>query len=75
VGPAEEAQITAAIHRELLRDGQIFYLNNRVESIDRAASRLQELVPEARISVAHGQMSEGALEDVILAFWNRDFDV
>ncbi|MEY3181291.1 MAG: hypothetical protein RL583_451, partial [Actinomycetota bacterium] len=58
VGPAEEAQITAAIHRELLRDGQIFYLHNRVESIDRAASRLQELVPEARIRVAHGQMSE-----------------
>jgi transcription-repair coupling factor (superfamily II helicase) len=75
VGPAEEAQITAAIHRELLRDGQIFYLHNRVESIDRAASRLQELVPEARIRVAHGQMSEGALEDTILAFWNRDFDV
>ena len=75
VGPAEEAQITAAIHRELLRDGQIFYLHNRVESIDRAASRIQELVPEARIRVAHGQMSEGALEDVILAFWNRDFDV
>ena len=75
VGPAEEAQITAAIHRELLRDGQIFYLHNRVESIDRAAARLQELVPEARIRVAHGQMSEGTLEDVILAFWNRDFDV
>lgn len=75
VGPAEEAQITAAIHRELLRDGQIFYLHNRVESIDRTAVRLKELVPEARIRVAHGQMSEGELEDVILAFWNRDFDV
>ncbi len=75
VGPAEEGQITAAIHRELLRDGQIFYLHNRVESIDRAAARLQELVPEARIRIAHGQMSEGALEDVILGFWNRDFDV
>ena len=75
VGPAEEAQITAAIHRELLRDGQIFYLHNRVESIDRTALRLKELVPEARIRVAHGQMSEGELEDVILAFWNRDFDV
>lgn len=75
VGPAEEAQITAAIHRELLRDGQIFYLHNRVESIDRTAARLQELVPEARIRIAHGQMSEGELEDVILAFWNRDFDV
>jgi len=75
VGPAEDAQITAAIHRELLRDGQIFYLHNRVESIDRTAVRLKELVPEARIRVAHGQMSEGELEDVILAFWNRDFDV
>jgi len=75
VGPAEEAQIAAAIHRELLRDGQIFYLHNRVESIDRKALHLKELVPEARIRVAHGQMSEGELEDVILAFWNRDFDV
>jgi transcription-repair coupling factor (superfamily II helicase) len=75
VGPAEDAQITAAIHRELLRDGQIFYLHNRVESIDRKASHLKELVPEARIRVAHGQMSEGELEDVILAFWNKDFDV
>jgi transcription-repair coupling factor (superfamily II helicase) len=75
VGPAEDAQIAAAIHRELLRDGQIFYLHNRVESIDRTAVRLKELVPEARIRVAHGQMSEGELEDVILAFWNRDFDV
>jgi transcription-repair coupling factor (superfamily II helicase) len=75
VGPAEDAQIAAAIHRELLRDGQIFYLHNRVESIDRTAVHLKELVPEARIRVAHGQMSEGELEDVILAFWNRDFDL
>jgi transcription-repair coupling factor (superfamily II helicase) len=75
VGPAEEAQITAAIHRELLRDGQIFYLHNRVDTIDKTAIRLKELVPEARIRTAHGQMSEGELEDVILAFWNRDFDV
>jgi len=75
VGAAEDAQIRAAIHRELLRDGQVFYIHNRVESIDRAASKIQELVPEARIRIAHGQMSEGALEDVILAFWNRDFDV
>ena len=75
VGPAEDAQIRAAIHRELLRDGQVFYIHNRVESIDRAASKIQELVPEARIRIAHGQMSEGALEEVILGFWNRDFDV
>jgi len=75
VGPREDGQIRAAIHRELLRDGQIFYIHNRVESIERAASHLQELVPEARIRIAHGQMNEGALEDVILAFWNRDFDI
>jgi len=75
VGPAEDAQIRAAIHRELLRDGQVFYIHNRVESIDRAAAKIQELVPEARTRIAHGQMSEGSLEDVILGFWNRDFDV
>jgi transcription-repair coupling factor (superfamily II helicase) len=75
VGARDDAQITAAIHRELLRDGQIFYIHNRVESIDQAAQKLQTLVPEARIRIAHGQMSEGALEDVILAFWNRDFDL
>ena len=75
VGARDDAQITAAIHRELLRDGQIFYIHNRVESIEQVALKLQALVPEARIRIAHGQMSEGALEDVILAFWNRDFDV
>ena len=75
VGPSDEAQIKAAIHRELLRDGQIFYLHNRVDSIDRCASHIQEMIPEARIRVAHGQMSESQLEDVILGFWNRDFDV
>ena len=75
VGPQDDKQVSAAIHRELLRDGQVFYIHNRVESIDRAASKLKELVPEARIRIAHGQMSESALEDVILAFWNREFDV
>ena len=75
VGPSEEAQIIAAIHREMLRDGQVFYVHNRVESIDRVASHLQTLIPEARIRVAHGQMGEHLLEDVILGFWNRDFDV
>jgi transcription-repair coupling factor (superfamily II helicase) len=59
----------------MLRDGQVFYIHNRVESIDRTAVKLKELLPEARIRTAHGQMSESALEDVILAFWNREFDV
>ena len=75
VGPQDDKQISAAIHRELLRDGQIFYIHNRVESIDRVALKLKELVPEARIRVAHGQMSEAMLEEVILGFWNREFDV
>ena len=52
--------------RELLREGQVFFIHNRVESIDRAATRLRELVPEARIAVAHGQMHEDALEQVMI---------
>ena len=75
VGPYEDRQVTAAIRRELLREGQVFYLHNRVESIDKAAQRLQELIPEARIAVAHGQMGETALEQVIVDFWERAFDV
>jgi transcription-repair coupling factor (superfamily II helicase) len=75
VGPYEDRQVAAAIRRELLREGQVFYLHNRVESIDAAALRLRELVPEARIAIAHGQMSEAALEQVIVDFWERAFDV
>ena len=75
VGPIDSNQIKAAIHRELMRDGQVFYIHNRVESIDRAALKLQALLPEARIRVAHGQMSESSLEEVIYDFWNRKFDV
>jgi len=75
VGPYDEKQITAAIHRELLRDGQIFFIHNRVESIDRVAERIRTLVPEARIAVAHGQMSEGSLESVIVSFWEKEIDV
>jgi len=75
VGFYDDKQVTAAIHRELLRDGQIFFVHNRVDSIDQVAARLHSLVPEARIGVAHGQMSERELEDVILAFWEREYDV
>jgi transcription-repair coupling factor (superfamily II helicase) len=75
VGPYDEKQITAAIHRELLRDGQVFFIHNRVESIDRVAARIRTLVPEARIAVAHGQMGEGALESVIVQFWEKEIDV
>ncbi|WP_407565353.1 transcription-repair coupling factor [Streptomyces sp. 184] len=75
VGPYEEKQIGAAIRRELLREGQVFYIHNRVESIDRAASRLRQAVPEARIATAHGQMSESSLEQVVVDFWEKKFDV
>ncbi|WAX79646.1 transcription-repair coupling factor [Streptomyces sp. KMM 9044] len=75
VGPYDQRQIGAAVRRELLREGQVFYIHNRVESIDRAAARLREIVPEARIATAHGQMSESALEQVVVDFWERKFDV
>jgi transcription-repair coupling factor (superfamily II helicase) len=75
VGAQDDRQVTAAIHRELLRDGQVFYLHNRVESIERAARRLRELVPEARVGVAHGRMGEDPLEKVMIAFWEKEYDV
>ncbi|MGI5398444.1 transcription-repair coupling factor [Streptomyces sp. CA-135486] len=75
VGPYEEKQLGAAIRRELLREGQVFYIHNRVESIDRAAARLRDIVPEARIATAHGQMPESALEQVVVDFWEKKFDV
>ena len=75
VGGYSDKQVTAAIHRELLRDGQVFFVHNRVENIELVADHLRELVPEARIAVAHGQMSEGALEQVVVDFWEKKFDV
>ncbi len=75
VGPYDEKQIAAAIRRELLRDGQTFFVHNRVSSINRVAARLAELVPEARIAVGHGQMNEHVLENVMSDFLDRKFDV
>ena len=75
VGAYEEKQIAAAVRRELLREGQVFYVHNRVESIERAAQRLNELVPEARVGVAHGKMGEHQLDQVIRAFWEKELDV
>ncbi|GLK18117.1 transcription-repair coupling factor [Herbiconiux flava] len=75
VGPYSEKQIAAAIRRELLREGQVFFVHNRVSSINRVAAQLAELVPEARVAVAHGQMNENVLEQVIVDFWERKFDV
>ena len=75
VGPYDDKQVSAAINRELLRDGQVFFIHNRVESIEAVAERLKKLVPGVKIGIAHGQMNERALEEVILSFWNRDFDL
>lgn len=75
VGIHHDKQVKAAIRRELLRDGQVFYVHNRVESIDRVAAHLSELVPEARVVVAHGKMHEKQLEQVMVDFWNHQADV
>ena len=75
VGGYDERVAVEAIRRELLREGQVFWVHNRVSSIEHAAARLRELVPEARIAVAHGQMDEGALEQVVVDFWDGKYDV
>ncbi|MGB6179822.1 MAG: transcription-repair coupling factor [Rhodococcus sp. (in: high G+C Gram-positive bacteria)] len=75
VGGYQEKQVAAAIRRELLRDGQVFYVHNRVSSIDKAAANIRRLVPEARVVVAHGQMNEDALEKTVQGFWEREFDI
>ncbi len=75
VGPRSDKQITAAIRRELLREGQVFFVHNRVQSINRVAAHIAELVPEARVAVAHGKLGEHQLEQVVVDFWERKYDV
>src|SRR5580692_64934 len=71
----DEKIVRSAIEVELERGGQVFFVHNRVESIYEIASRIQELVPGARVAAAHGQMSENELERVMLAFMRHEFDV
>ena len=75
VGAYDDKLVAAAIRRELLREGQVFYVHNRVADIEAVARRMREAVPEARIAVAHGQMPEDRLEKIIDGFWARDWDV
>jgi len=75
VGEQDERAVAEALRRELLREGQIFYVHNRVHDIERVAADLRALVPDARIAVAHGQMDEGTLEQVVLDFWAGGYDV
>ena len=75
VGAWEDKQMAAAIRRELLRDGQVFVIHNRVQSIDKAAAKIRNLVPEARVAIGHGQMGEAELEKIMLGFWEKEYDV
>ncbi len=75
VGAYDDKLVSAAIRRELLREGQVFYVHNRVADIESVARRIREAVPEARIAVAHGQMAEDRLEKIIDGFWAREWDV
>ena len=75
IGGYSEPQVAAAIRRELIREGQVFFVHNRVATIEKVAADLAKLVPEARIAVAHGQMNEHQLEQVVVDFWERKFDV
>ncbi len=75
VGELDEGAASEAIRRELLREGQVFYVHNRVRDIDAVAERVRRMAPEARVAVAHGQMDEGTLEQVVLDFWQGGYDV
>lgn len=75
VGEYSEPAVVEAIRRELLREGQVFFIHNRVADIDQVAQRLGQLVPDARIAIAHGQMDEGTLERIMIDFWEHRFDV
>ena len=75
IGEYDERVAVEAIRRELLREGQVFWVHNRVKSIEQSAARLRELVPEARIAIAHGRMDEATLEQVVIDFWEGRYDV
>jgi transcription-repair coupling factor (superfamily II helicase) len=75
VGNYDAGQVSAAIRRELAREGQVFYVHNRVQSINKVAARLRELVPEARVIVGHGQLGERQLESLMQDFYDRKADV
>ena len=75
VGPYDESLALGAVRRELLREGQVFWVHNRVATIDRQAAWLQEQLPDARVVIAHGQMDEAELEKQMITFWDREADV
>lgn len=70
-----EEMIREAISRELARDGQVYYVFNKVNQIEEMASKIASLVPEARVEFAHGQMKEHQLEEMMMEFVNHEIDV
>lgn len=72
---ASPSLIREAVEREIARSGQVFYLFNRVKGIEREVNRLEKLLPNAKIAYAHGQMPKHELEDIMISFTNREFDV
>ena len=75
VGELDERAVSEAIRRELLREGQVLYVHNRVHDIAHVADDVKRLVPEARVAIAHGQLDENRLERVVQEFWDREHDV
>ena len=75
VTEAKESIIQDEVERELARGGQVFFVYNRVEGIERMAAKVQELVPDARVAVAHGRMTPKVLENIIIDFLNKEYDV
>ena len=75
VGEYDDRAVAEAIRRELLREGQVFFVHNRVMDIEKVAAEIRGLVPEARVVVAHGQMDEASLERVVFEFWEGRYDV
>jgi transcription-repair coupling factor (superfamily II helicase) len=75
VGEYDDRAVAEAIRRELLREGQVFYVHNRVQDIERTANHVRDLVPEARVAIAHGQMDEGTLEQLVMGFSEGEYDV
>jgi transcription-repair coupling factor (superfamily II helicase) len=75
VGEHDDRAVAESIRRELLREGQVFYVHNRVQDIEKIARDVGNLVPDARVAVAHGQMDEGSLEQVVMDFSEGRFDV
>ncbi len=71
----QDGLIKEAVSRELLRGGQVFYLHNEVKTIDRAADHIRELIPQARVAVAHGQMPERELEKVMKDFYHKRYNI